>query len=159
MNRASILNLPERGEAKASSAICDGSKFFRERAGRLGVNTRMIPLKTDRPAPFIVIRASWRGSGAARTAAILTAPITSHGTRGLVPAGFLNLLRPLKAAGRLFAALVQSCQKASGCFTQTLHVSFVAPALHEQKQTTGGSHEIGSIIQERGFFSQGGTHV
>lgn len=54
-------------------------------------------------------------------------------------AGFLNWFGPV--ARCVFGALVQPAKQSSRRFTYRLH-SFVAPAFHEQKQTTG---EVGSV--------------
>lgn len=105
--------------------------------------------RSDRNLPAIVI------IGAGRALAAFALPAAPGHAR--TTAGFKNWFGPVARCS--FAALVQSCQKASRCIAQTLHAPCVAPAFHKQQQTTGVTHELGSIIQERGFFSQGGTHV
>lgn len=103
----------------------------------------------------IIARLQWR-SGAARYAARLTAP-SAPGRRG-IPAGLLNFCGALRHWSFL-RSLLQLRQKSRSGFAQTLHASCVAPACHEQKHDTGATHELGSIVQERGILSQGGTHV
>jgi hypothetical protein len=50
----------------------------------------------------------------------------------------------------LFGALAQACKQSSRRFVDSLH-SFVAPAFHEQKQTTG---EIGNVRQSVGVENE-----
>lgn len=74
------------------------------------------------------------------------------------PARMNSIPRPPIAGDHL--PLRVKPRKQSRCgLSYCLHLSCVAPAFHKQELTMGINHEGGTFGQERGFFSQGASHV
>lgn len=71
--------------------------------------------------------------------------------------GKLQVQPPISFLG--LGRALQPLQKPACCRAYRFHPrsSLVAPASYEQ-EIIGAAHELGAIDQDRGFFSQGGTH-
>lgn len=137
----SFLVTPTRA---ANSKLAAKTAGYRIRVGSgqaIGVKAsvrRTSTTRCERNLPAIVI------TGAGRAFAALALPAAPGHAR--TTAGLLNWFGPVARCS--FAALVQSCQKASRCITQTLHASFVAPAFHEQKRDMEGFGSVQKVFGE-----------